>query len=300
MRLAARPGLLLRRRVTEFERRLPAAVAGDVEGIHQARVASRRLRELLPLLAAAAGDHATRSLRRDVRAITRHLGPLREVDVALATLIDLETTAPDHAAAIAVVRARAAIDRDRLAPRVARALTRAQTDHLVRHVRDVADRLDSPTERARCAALAAVRLETRIARLGEAVAAVGVVYAAGPLHQVRIALKKFRYALEIAADLGHFRLDASLAHLKSLQDLLGTMHDLQIAAGRVRDAEAAPARAAGARRQLRALADELDERVRQLHSRYLDERAAIVPVVSRARRAAAALGLMHGDWQRRP
>jgi len=295
MRVLARPGLLLRRRVTELERRVPAALAGDVEGIHQARVASRRLREILPLLAAAAGDHPTRSLRRDVRGITRHLGPLREIDVVLATLVELETTAPEHAAAIAVVRARAAIDRDRLAPRVARALAKAQTDHLFRRVRDLASQLDSPTEKARCAALAAVRLETRIARLGEAVAAVGVVYAAGPLHQARIALKKFRYALEIAADLGHSRLDASLKQLKSLQDLLGTMHDLQILTGRVRDCEATPARAAGARRQLRALADELDQRVRQLHSQYLDERSAVVPVVSRARRAAVALGLMHGD-----
>jgi CHAD domain-containing protein len=150
-----------------------------------------------------------------------------------------------------------------------------------------------PAQGASCAARSAARLDARIARLNEAVGAVGAVYAPGPLHEVRIALKKFRYALEIAAELGRFRLYGSLKRLKSLQDLLGALHDLQVLAGRVRDCEAAT-RVAGARRQLRALADHLDWRIRQLHSRYLAERLALVAVVGRARRTSVTLGLMGG------
>lgn len=284
----------MRRRVTALERHTPPAVAGEIEGIHQARVASRRLREMLPLLAAVAGDHGMRSLRRDVRAITQHLGPLREIDVALGMLDGLATSAPQHSAAIALVRTRTALERERMWPRVARALTKADVAHLLRRVRDMARQIDSPPEKLRCAAIAAARLDARMVRLDDAVRSVGVVYAAGPLHAARIALKKFRYALEIAAELGRFRLDASFTHLKSLQDLLGAMHDLQVLTGRVRDCEAAPNRTAPARRQLRGLVDELDQRVRQFHSVYLDERSALVPVIIRARRTAVTLGLMGG------
>jgi CHAD domain-containing protein len=294
MRVLARPAYLLRRRLNELERQVPPAVNGEIEGIHQARVASRRLREILPLVVAVAGEHDTRALRRDMRAITQRLGPLREIDVALAMLADLAASAPEHAAAIAIVRTRTAVERERMWPQVGRALAKIHADHVVWHVRDLAARPGSPDQGASCAARSAARLDARLGRLDEAVGSVGAVYAPGPLHEVRIALKKFRYALEIAAELGRFRLDGSLQRLKSLQDLLGTLHDLQVLASRVRDCEAA-SRAAGTRRQLKGLADELDERVRQLHSRYLDQRATLVPVVGRARRTAVTLGLMGAE-----
>lgn len=293
MRVLARPGNLLRRRLNTLEKEMPAAIAGEIGGIHQARVASRRVREMLPLLVAVAGEHATRTLRRDIRGITQHLGPLREIDVALMMLAELETRAPTHALAIAFVRTRTALERNRMGPQVGRALSRVHIGHLARRVRDLAVTLDSPEEMARCAASSAARLDARTTRLDDVVRAVGVVYAPGPLHEVRIALKKFRYALEIAADLGRFRLDGSLKRLKALQDLLGTLHDLQVLTSRVRDCEAG-SRTAATRRQLRALADELDEQIRQLHSRYLDQRETLVPVVSRARLTAGTLGLMGG------
>ncbi|MCX6543824.1 MAG: CHAD domain-containing protein [Acidobacteria bacterium] len=291
MAVLTRPGFLLRRRVNELERQMPRATTGEIEGIHQARVASRRLREILPLVAAVEGEHATRVFQRDTRAITRRLGPLREIDVALATLADLEGSAPEHRAAIARVRTRTALERERIWRQAERALSRIHVSHIVRGVRDLAASLGSPEQNVGCAAWSAARLDGRIARLDEAVRAVGALYASGPLHEVRIALKKFRYAFEIAADLAGCRLDGSLRRLKSLQDLLGSLHDLQVLANRVRDCEAAT-RAAGARRELRALADELDQRVRQFHSRYLDERETLVPVIIRARHTAEGLGAL--------
>jgi CHAD domain-containing protein len=291
MRVLARPGLLLRRRLNAIETQLPAAIAGDVEGIHQARVASRRLREILPLVAAAAGRHARRALRRDIRSITRRLGPLREIDVALETLAEMDTSAPAHAAAIALVRTRTALERERMHPKIGSALAKIQAGHLGRRIRDMVTVLNRTEQTARCGVGAAARLDSRMSRLNEAMGAVGAVYAPGPLHEVRIALKKFRYALEIAVEIGRFRLDASLKCVKSMQDVLGTMHDLQVLASRVRDCEASP-RVPGGKRQLRLLAAELDERIRQLHSRYLDQRRTLEPVVGRAQRVAEALGSM--------
>ena len=41
---------LLKKRVDQFTRVLQAVEKGDVRALHQARVASRRLRELVPML----------------------------------------------------------------------------------------------------------------------------------------------------------------------------------------------------------------------------------------------------------
>ena len=43
--------LLIRQRLAALSRTLPGARKGDVHAVHQARVATRRLREALPLVA---------------------------------------------------------------------------------------------------------------------------------------------------------------------------------------------------------------------------------------------------------
>ena len=77
---------LLRQRFTALARGLAGARAGDVTAIHQARVATRRLREALPLVTSGG---AGRKLERTIRRLTRALGPVRELDVALQTLDEL-------------------------------------------------------------------------------------------------------------------------------------------------------------------------------------------------------------------
>ncbi|MEI6669972.1 MAG: CHAD domain-containing protein [Acidobacteriota bacterium] len=294
MRTLARPGLVMRRRIAALDRQVGPAVEGEVEAVHQARVASRRLREMLPLLMPAAGEHVARSLRRDVRAVTEHLGPLRELDVALDTLVEIEAGAPDHAAGLAIVRSRLRAEREHLHARVARALADQDPLRLIKRLRAAAADLNRPGQANRCAIQAGDRLAIRVARFDEASRAVGAVFAPGPLHDVRIALKKFRYALEIASELGRFRLTGSIRRLKALQDVLGTLHDYQVLAGRIRDAEAATS-ASAQRRSLRALTEEIDQRVRRLHSLYLVQRETIVSVAAQSRRTAATLRAMGAE-----
>jgi CHAD domain-containing protein len=77
------PVRILRQRLVALLDALPAATSGDVVSVHRARVASRRLREVLPVLADAAGTHHLGRASKDVRRITRALGPIRELDVAI-------------------------------------------------------------------------------------------------------------------------------------------------------------------------------------------------------------------------
>src|SRR6187401_2766330 len=96
---------LLRQRLVSLLQAMPAAQAGDEISVHQARVASRRLREALPVLGARADVHALGRVQRRVRRITRALGPVRELDVTLSLLAELELKGAAPMRAISRVRA---------------------------------------------------------------------------------------------------------------------------------------------------------------------------------------------------
>lgn len=66
---------------------IPAALAGDdPEGVHDVRVASRRLRAAMDVAADAFAKRWYRSLHRTARAITTALGDVRDRDVMLEAL----------------------------------------------------------------------------------------------------------------------------------------------------------------------------------------------------------------------
>src|SRR6266850_582278 len=102
---------LIRQRVSALRRALPAAKDGDAASLHLARVATRRLRAALPLL--ASGPKAEK-LARSFRRLTRALGPVRELDVALLILDELEKSGEVPRAAVNRLRQSIAEERDRL------------------------------------------------------------------------------------------------------------------------------------------------------------------------------------------
>src|SRR5689334_4256587 len=96
---------LLQRRALALRRHLSAAVAGKDAGVHQARVASRRLREALPVL--TEGLHHTRKSKaeRKIRRLTQALGTVRELDVTLKVIDELADRPAVPRAALTDVRA---------------------------------------------------------------------------------------------------------------------------------------------------------------------------------------------------
>jgi inorganic triphosphatase YgiF len=59
---------------------------GEIEAIHDARVATRRIKAALDVLEPALGRSAIKHLRKATRRLRRTLGPLRDSDVMLAQL----------------------------------------------------------------------------------------------------------------------------------------------------------------------------------------------------------------------
>ena len=64
----------------------PDFLGGETKALHKARVASRRIREALPVVAASAPAGKVRKLKKRMRELTQFLGPIRELDVELDLL----------------------------------------------------------------------------------------------------------------------------------------------------------------------------------------------------------------------
>jgi CHAD domain-containing protein len=111
----------------------------------------------------------------------------------------------------------------------------------------------------------------------------------GRLHDVRIALKKLRYAAELLDETGRKRLTAAIATLKAAQDVLGRLHDLDVLLswGRTAQATLDPPDIGGWR-ALGTLARAVEDECRMLHARYMRDRGAL-------RAIGARLGSAHRE-----
>ena len=111
---------LIRQRIAALGRVLPAARAGDAASLYHARVATRRLRAALSLV--ASGPRAEK-LAQSVRGLTRALGPIRELDVELLILDELEKSGEVPRAGVDRLRSSIADERKHLQSRVRRRLS---------------------------------------------------------------------------------------------------------------------------------------------------------------------------------
>ena len=255
---------------------MPAAQSGDMRSVHQARVATRRLREALPVLRKSVNNHALDRVRHQVRQMTRALGPVRELDVALAHLEEIALDSKVSSRAIG--RVRQAVARERLARR--REMLGAITPGKVEKLRQRLGHVSSGPETPQSAAAleeAVAQVTRRARRLAHAIDEAGGLYVAPRLHGVRVAAKKLRYALEIERELKRSKSTSRIAQLKRLQDLLGHMHDFDILIDRTR---AVQAEVAGSDRtlttELDSLVIALEGECRKDHALYMRRRGSIL------------------------
>ena len=276
MQRAPLPARLLQQRLLALLEALPAATSGDVTSVHRARVASRRLREVLPVLAEAADAQDLDRAGKDVRRITRALGPIRELDVALGHLQEVGPRSGASVRALAFVRDH--LMAERRAHR--RAMLEVITPSAAARLRG---RLASPEERPAARPDHDAELEAarrRAARRAMALRAeirkAGGLYEPERLHRVRVAAKKVRYALEVDRELSRSRAMARIDRIKQLQDDLGEIHDFEILLEHTREVQAALASTdRQVAQELDALVDVLETECRDGHAAYLRARPSI-------------------------
>jgi CHAD domain-containing protein len=244
-------------------RHIRRARRGDPTAVHQARVASRRLRETVPVTGGVADGHVDPG--KDIRRITRALGLVREMDVSLS---EFERDAARHdwpPAAVAHLRDHLAAERERRVRDMRAKLDRVDMDRLEDRIEALASACETEPSVAWQRAVGA-RARKRAQRFGKALRAAGTIYAPEALHATRIAGKKLRYALEVARGALGAPVGRDIGALERLQDLLGRLHDLQVLQDHLR---AIAPENRGLRDGMAAIERELDAECRMLHARFL-------------------------------
>ena len=278
-------GAVLARRHEALSAQVGDARDGDVHGVHQARVASRRLREAVPVLATGL-DVRVKPVKRRLRAVTRALGAVRELDVALGMVAALAAASPDDADLQQQWTRHLRAQRRAPAQALRKALARRERRALDTLLTDLVEARTCSDDAEWRAALAR-RIATRARDLADAIERTGALYHPEALHEVRIAGKKLRYVLELAAETGLTRVTRALATLKTAQASLGELHDLDVLLSTLRSVprarhgkvlQGAAERAAAA----------LEHESRLLHARYLRSRGALMRVTELATRTVVA------------
>ncbi len=211
------------------------------EGVHQMRVAARRLRSRLALYEDLIPDEHGAALQAALKWLIGRLGPARDWDVFLLETAPRATERfpddPDLTGLIAAAEAR----RDRGYKRAAKALTSDRYQAVESALASWADerpwRSDALDPAAEAGLDEPVRVfADRIAlQRHDALLAKGAGFATmapAERHRLRIEIKKVRYAAEFFAPLyPEKRLRAYLGALKELQEDLGAANDRVVARG---------------------------------------------------------------------
>jgi len=213
---------LLRERIRALFGRLPKAVAGNEEAIHQMRVMGRRLRVALPLLARKPTGRRVRRSLRQLRLLTRTAGHSRDFDVIQDRLHELVQSQAEPSGEMKVLLARLAAARRRSRARMGEALLDLEIAGLRRDLRAIVRRQGETRF--------GVLLRLREARERESRRAFDVIEAMDQgfepdlLHKLRRICRRLRYTSEVA-DVVRGQESPAAAQFKALQDELGTIHD---------------------------------------------------------------------------
>ncbi|HJN45307.1 MAG: hypothetical protein CL477_00355 [Acidobacteria bacterium] len=279
-----------RRHMGTFQRNLGPALEGEPEPLQRCYGATRRLRELAPLLAAEIGSAVVGETRVRLRRVGRALGPVREIDVALGLVG--EWVADDRARQDAVEGLRqhlldaGAVARERMTGQV----ESAQAATLARRMQAIGSALSASTTGIWSRTLS-LRMTRRAQHLREVVEAAGALYLPDRVQAVRMAVEKLRYAFEFACDAGASRRRVPALRLTEAQELLSRLHDIEAL---IRLSQNVSSRPRSSRRaHLDELRHELEQECRRLHGAFISQRRQVVQA------CGAALDMAIPLWNRR-
>ena len=244
---------------------------GDPDSVHQARVTTRRIR---------AGLALTWGLNAEViktfRMISRQLGGVRELDVTRELLEKLQPQLPEAAVAITLLRQDIGRAQHRRRRRLIKALDGINLRRLGRRIASAPEGW---------AAVSAVwhdwrdqlldELGTRATNVKAAIDRASGVYMPNRVHDVRIAIKKLRYALELANATGASDDVQVMTELKGAQELLGRLHDWQVLSRVIHKADLGDTESSRERAVLESVVAFESSR---LHAKYLRRRDRVVDV----------------------
>ena len=226
---------LLAEHGAEFFSRWKKAVKGFQEDdIHDFRVASRRLREGLTLFSPSFPGKKSAKLIKQVRKVTRMLGDLRNTDEAVlffSSLSSDETAQSAHEVEELLTGLRR--ERDQAHKRLKKELgsldpepLRAGFDAIRNGGNLFGDSAVDPF--MSITSFAGGAIMERAGTLAELLPPAVRETESAAQHELRIAVKKMRYRMEILAPLMRTGYEDLHGALKGYQDVLGKLHDMDV------------------------------------------------------------------------
>jgi CHAD domain-containing protein len=211
--------------------------AADPEHIHDMRVASRRLRATLPIFRGCFPAQEYRTWLREIRRITRALGVARDKDVQIEFLKSRIAACTDPALLPGLEYLLLGLTKERrdAQPAVVKAIDRVQESAALRALGGVLEggdliparggkALRAPTVYAK----ARDDIRERLDALFVLETSLDDPEAIEGHHAMRIAAKWLRYTMEVYAPLYDGALDEGIAAIKQAQEILGSIHDLDV------------------------------------------------------------------------
>jgi CHAD domain-containing protein len=206
-----------------------------VEGVHQMRVATRRMRAVLQIIQDVAPRKEVRAFRKDLRNLAQALSPVRDCDVFLEHIGSYTGGLPEEQReGLAVLIDK--LQRDRADGR-RHMLAYLESKEYETFKRDFARFITGTTKGWEATQRVRDFLGSAIWRRYEDLRAyeTGIDHERDPveqsdtLHQARIAGKRLRYVLDMARQIPDLQVDPCNKPLAKMQDHLGALQDTAVA-----------------------------------------------------------------------
>jgi CHAD domain-containing protein len=267
---------------------LPAVFDGDPDAVHDARIATRRLREVLPLIDGGRIEDVADTIRK----AGRQLGRVRELDVMSGLLESMSDRIPP-AAALEMHTLRQAVRqrREKARRRMVKKLERLDLPSL-RNLNEHGGRTSRLRQAGRAVSLRAPawvepiwsHIAERRAEVLAAVQRAPGIYLPRRAHRARVAIKKLRYAVEVAADTGVWNPPRILKDLRKIQSILGDLHDEQVLMDFVSENQSTETAAPVG---LTFITELLAAEISRLHAEYARRRRWLFQIADACERVAA-------------
>lgn len=264
---------------------VPGIRDGQDEAIHEARVATRRIRETLTLAGTRLeGDQQSHVARVFKRAGVA-LGDARDPKVMHDLLTVLDGRFSTASAVIATLRRDAARAQQAARRGLIKEIERLDLPELSRQVTGLTPGLltlhfghSGWRDKLRA------HVAERAAAVGRSMQHASGVYFPNRSHAARLAMKRLRYALELAQETGAWRVPRAIRRLRKAQDALGQAHDREMLLGRLK---ALAEQDSGAdRAAIESLVVFLEAEILTLYNRYLEMRSDLTAICDACERSA--------------
>jgi CHAD domain-containing protein len=228
---------LLRYLQTLLDERQGVRQAEERQGLHRMRVASRRVRSLLPWFAVCFSRQQGTSWRKEMRRLARALGVARDTDVQIASVEQYLQACSDESERLGVGRLllRLQQQRQQQQEHVVAALDRLEDrgvlDDMEKTLHELAAQAHAHSVDVQSPYVyrkARKAIQARLTALLDYAPYVQQPECRHELHAMRIAAKRLRYTMQASAPLYQGELAAPIQAAETLQDMLGDMHDCDV------------------------------------------------------------------------